>query len=46
MRGIQSYEIESILQFMYLGKGRFYFDRMGEFIKDQQGNGDYQRRGR
>ena len=33
LRGIQSYEIESILQFMYLGEGRFYYDRMGEFIK-------------
>ena len=33
LRGIQSYEIESILQFMYLGEGRFYQERMGEFIK-------------
>ena len=33
LRGIQSYEIESILQFMYLGEGRFYHERMGEFIK-------------
>merc|ERR1719219_1282991 len=33
LRGIQSYEIESILQFMYLGEGRFYYERMGEFLK-------------
>ena len=33
LRGIQSYEIESILQFMYLGEGRFYYERMGEFNK-------------
>ncbi len=33
LRGIQSYEMESILQFMYLGEGRFYYERMGEFIK-------------
>ena len=33
LRGIQSYEIESILQFMYLGEGKFYQERMGEFIK-------------
>ena len=33
LRGILSYEIESILQFMYLGEGRFYYERMGEFIK-------------
>ena len=33
LRGIQSYEMESILQFMYLGEGRFYQERMGEFIK-------------
>ena len=25
--------MESILQFMYLGEGRFYHERMGEFIK-------------
>ena len=24
LRGIQSYEVESILQFMYLGEGRFF----------------------
>ena len=33
LRGIESDEIESILQFMYLGEGRFYQDRMGEFFK-------------
>ena len=33
LRGIQSYELESILQFVYLGEGRFYPERMGEFIK-------------
>jgi len=36
LRGIQSYEMESILQFMYLGEGRFYQERMGEFIKVAQ----------
>ena len=33
LRGIQSYEMESILQFMYLGEGKFYYERMGEFVK-------------
>ena len=33
LRGIQSYEMESILQFMYLGEGRFHYGRMGEFMK-------------
>ena len=33
LRGIQSYELESILQFMYLGEGRFYQERMGEFLQ-------------
>merc|ERR1712150_364858 len=33
LRGIQSYEMESILQFMYLGEGTFKYERMGEFIK-------------
>ena len=33
LRGIQSYEMESVLQFMYLGEGKFYQERMGEFIK-------------
>ena len=27
LRGIQSYEMESILQFMYLGEGKFYYER-------------------
>ena len=33
LRGIQSYEMESLLQFMYLGEGRLNYERMGEFIK-------------
>ena len=33
LRGIHSYEMDSILQFMYLGEGRFYKERMGEFLK-------------
>ena len=33
LRGIQSYEMESILQFMYLGEGKFNYERMTEFIK-------------
>ena len=33
LRGIQSYAMESILQFMYLGEGRFHYERMGEFFK-------------
>ena len=33
LRGIQSYEMESILQFMYLGEGKLYYERMGELIK-------------
>ena len=33
VNGIQSYEIESILQFMYLGVGQFYHERMDKFIK-------------
>merc|ERR1719347_1429847 len=36
LRGIQSYEMESILQFMYLGEGKFFLDRMREFIKVAQ----------
>ena len=36
LRGVQSYEVESILQFIYLGKGRFYNERLGEFIKAAQ----------
>ena len=33
LRGIQSYEIESILQYMYLGEGKLYYERMAELIK-------------
>ena len=33
LRGIQSCEMESILQFMYLGEARFSFQRMEELIK-------------
>ena len=33
LRGILSYEIESILQFIYLGKATFYQDRMNEFLQ-------------
>ena len=36
LRGIQSYEMESILQFMYLGEGKFYQERIREFIKVAQ----------
>ena len=32
MRGIDSAEIESILQFIYLGEATFYQDRMNEFL--------------
>ena len=32
LRGIQSYEIESILQFIYLGQATFYQERMNEFL--------------
>ena len=32
LRGIQYSEIESILQFMYLGEAKFYEERMNEFI--------------
>ena len=32
LRGIQSLEIESILQFFYLGQATFYQERMNEFI--------------
>ena len=28
LRGIQSYEMESILEFMYFGEGKFYYERM------------------
>ena len=33
LRGIQSYELVSILQFMYLGEGRCDLERMDEFLK-------------
>ena len=33
LRGIQSYELESLLQLMHLGEGKFYCKRMREFIK-------------
>merc|ERR1712001_622528 len=36
LRGIQSFEMESILQFMYLGEGKCYQERMREFIKVAQ----------
>ena len=32
LRGIQYSEIESIMQFIYLGEARFYEERMNEFI--------------
>merc|ERR1719244_372170 len=32
LRGIQSLEIESILQFIYFGEATFYQERMNEFI--------------
>ena len=32
LRGIQSDEVESILQFIYLGKATFYHERMNEFL--------------
>ena len=32
LRGIQSQEIESILQFIYLGQATLYQDRMNEFL--------------
>ena len=32
LRGIQHSEMESIMQFIYLGEARFYEDRMSEFI--------------
>ena len=36
LRGVQNYEVESIIQFMYLGEGRFYDERMREFFKVSQ----------
>ena len=32
LRGIQHSEIESIMQFIYLGEAKFYEERIGEFI--------------
>merc|ERR1712243_73516 len=32
LRGVQSYEIESIMQFIYLGEATFYQERMNEFL--------------
>ena len=32
LRGIQHSELESILQFIYLGEAKFYEDRMNEFL--------------
>ena len=32
LRGIQSYEIEPILQYVYLGQATFYQERMNEFM--------------
>ena len=32
LRGIQYSEIESIMQFLYLGEARFYEDRVNEFV--------------
>ena len=32
LRGIQFSEIESIIQFMYLGEAKFYVERMDEFL--------------
>ena len=36
LRGIQHQEMESILQFMYLGEGKFYQQRMAEFLRVAQ----------
>ena len=33
LRGIQAQDMKAVLQFMYLGEGRFYQERMGEFLK-------------
>ena len=32
LRGIQYSEIESLLQFIYLGEAKFYEERMNEFL--------------
>ena len=33
LRGIQHSELESIMQFIYLGEAKFYEERMSEFLK-------------
>merc|ERR1711923_475858 len=33
LRGIQHSEMESIMQFIYLGEARFYEERMSEFLQ-------------
>ena len=33
LRGVQSQELEPILQFMYLGEGKLSYERMGLFLK-------------
>ena len=33
LRGIHSFEMESILQSLYLGEGKFYYERIGELMK-------------
>ena len=33
LRGIQSFEMETVLQFMYLGEGQFYRERLKEFLR-------------
>ena len=33
LRGIQQFEMESIMQFIYLGEARFYKERLSEFLK-------------
>ena len=37
LRGIKSHEIESILQFIYLGEATFYQERMNEFLNVAKG---------
>ena len=36
LRGIQHSEMESIMQFIYLGEARFYEERMSEFLQYQK----------
>ena len=33
LRGIQHQEMQSLIQFMYLGEATFYQDRMNEFLR-------------